>query len=92
MLNFYRRFAGDAARLLRPLTDALKGSPKPTANLDRSPAMEGAFWAAKAALAAAAELAHPQHGAELALMVDASAEHMGAVLQQRLSPRRHGSR
>jgi transposase InsO family protein len=48
--------------------------------------MEGAFEAAKAALAAAAELAHPQHGAELALMVDASAEHMGAALQQRLSP------
>jgi hypothetical protein len=49
--------------------------------------MEGAFEAAKAALAAAAELAHQQHGAELTLMVDASAEHMGAALQQRLSPR-----
>ncbi len=87
MLKFYRRFVGDAARLLRPLTDALKGSPKLTATLDWSPAMEGAFEAAKAALAAAAELAHPQHGAELALMVDASEEHMGAALQQRLSPR-----
>jgi hypothetical protein len=49
--------------------------------------MERAFEATKAALAATAELAHPQQGAELALMVDASAEHMGAALQQRLSPR-----
>jgi hypothetical protein len=64
MLNFYRRFVGDAARLLRPLTDASKGSPKPTAALDWSAAVEGAFEAAKEALAAAAELAHPQHGAE----------------------------
>jgi hypothetical protein len=87
MLNFYRRFLGGAACLLRPLTDVLKGSPKPTAALVWSAAMEGAFETAKAALAAAAELAHPKHGAELALMVDASAEHMGASLQQRLSPR-----
>jgi putative transposase len=86
MLNFYRRFVGGAACLLRPLTEALKGSPKPTAALDWSPAMDEAFEAAKAALATAAELAHPQRGAELALMVDASAEHMGAALQQRLSP------
>jgi hypothetical protein len=77
MLNFYRRFVGGAACLLRPLTEALRGSPKPTEALDWSPAMEASFEAAKAALAAAAELA---------LMVDASAEHMGAALQQRSSP------
>ncbi len=46
MLNFYRRFIGNAASLLRPLTDALKGRPKPTAALDWSAAMEGAFEAA----------------------------------------------
>ncbi len=86
MLNFYRRFVGGAACLLRPLTEALRGSPKPTEALDWSPAMEASFEAAKAALAAAAELAHQQQGAELALMVDASAEHMGAALQQRSSP------
>jgi hypothetical protein len=83
MLNFYRRFVGGAARLLRPLTEALKGSPKLTAALDWSAAMETSFEAAKAALAAAAELAHPQQGVELALMMDTSAEHMGAALQQR---------
>jgi hypothetical protein len=78
-----------AASLGRP--EAVARCPVRTAaappTLDWSAAMEGAFEAAKAALAAAAELARPQHGAELALMVDASAEHMGAALQQRLSPR-----
>ncbi len=42
-----------------------------------------AFKAAKAALQKATKLAYPQQGAELALMVDASADHMGAALQQR---------
>jgi hypothetical protein len=49
--------------------------------------MLGAFQAAKDALAAATILAHPWQAAEMALMVDASAGHVGASLQQRSSPK-----
>jgi transposase InsO family protein len=86
VVNFYRRFVPAAARILRPLTEALRGSPKPTAEVEWSPAMETAMTAAKKALAGAALLAHPDSAAELALAVDASAEHVGATLQQRSSP------
>ncbi len=42
--------------------------------------------AAKAALAESVRLIHPSPGAEISLLVDASAEHIGAVLQQRPHP------
>ena len=45
--------------------------------------MMGAFQPAKEALATAINLAHPQEKADLALMVDASTDHVGAALQQR---------
>ncbi len=48
--------------------------------------METAFDAAKSALGAAALLAHPQQDQELAVMEDASADHVGASLQQWSSP------
>ena len=48
--------------------------------------MMGAFQATKEALAAATALAHPQEKADLTLMVDASANHVGTALQQRPSP------
>ncbi|MFN9953455.1 MAG: RNase H-like domain-containing protein, partial [bacterium] len=47
--------------------------------------MVAAFEAARTALGAAALLAHPQQDQELAVMVDASADHVGAALQQRRS-------
>jgi hypothetical protein len=50
--------------------------------------MLAAFSAAKSALSSAAELAHPSSGAELALVTDASATHVGAALHQR---RRRGT-
>jgi cleavage and polyadenylation specificity factor subunit 1 len=81
--NFYRRFVPAAAKTLRPLTDSLKGFKHKKAPVQWSADMAAAFQAAKAALAAAAELAHPKQGAELALAVDASDNHVGAVLQQR---------
>jgi hypothetical protein len=85
VVNFYRRFVPAAARILRPLTETLRGSPKPTAVIEWSPSMLEAVKAAKAALSKAALLAHPDPQAELALAVDASAEHVGAALQQRRS-------
>jgi len=86
-INFYRRFIPGAAGILRPLTDALQGSPPLKSAVEWSEDRQAAFQAAKDALAAAATLAHPKRGAELALMVDASGGHVGAALQQRSSPR-----
>jgi transposase InsO family protein len=82
LLNFYRRFLPGAARMLLPLTDALKGGPAPAAKIDWSPAMELAFQAAKKSLVDATWLAHPHPRALLALHVDASATHVGAALHQ----------
>jgi hypothetical protein len=48
--------------------------------------MVAAFDTARTALGSAALLAHPQQNQELAVMVDASADHVGAALQQRHSP------
>jgi hypothetical protein len=47
--------------------------------------MVAAFDAARTTLGAAALLAHPQQDQELAVMVDTSADHVGAALQQRQS-------
>ncbi len=82
-VNFHRRFIPGAAKILAPLTDALKGGGKGSAAIGWSPAMEAAFLSAKASLVSAATLAHPSPSAELGLMVDASSTHVGASLQQR---------
>jgi transposase InsO family protein len=83
LINFYRRFIPAAAAILRPLTDALCGSPKGTAAVQWSAAMTAAFAAAKAALGRAALLDHPAEGADISLVTDASSAAIGAVLQQR---------
>jgi cleavage and polyadenylation specificity factor subunit 1 len=85
-VNFYRRFVPQAARILRPLTEALKGGRPLKSAVDWTAGMEVAFTAAKEALAHTTVLAHPSQGAEMSLMVDASDLHVGAVLQQRSSP------
>jgi hypothetical protein len=86
VVNFYCRFVPAAAKILRPLTDSLKGGLKATAAVVWTPEMEKAFADAKAALCRTALLAHPQQGWELALTVDASLDCVGAALQQRSSP------
>jgi len=45
-----------------------------------------AFKATRATLGKATNLAYPKMGADLGLMVDASADHVGAALQQRTGP------
>ncbi len=85
-MNFYRRFLPAAASLLQPLTDALRGEARARDSLPWSTEMEAAFCSIKTALANTALLAHPTPGAEICLMVDASANHLGAALQQRPSP------
>jgi transposase InsO family protein len=83
LYNFYRRFVPAAAKLLKPLTDALGGAPKGSTPVQWSAAMRAAFGAAKAALAETAMLDHPASNAELSLVTDASCSHLGAALQQR---------
>jgi hypothetical protein len=78
VINFYRRFIPAAAHILKPLTDQLKGGPKPAASILWMEAMQAAF--------ASAKLIHHLPGAEISLLVDASADHIGATLQQRPHP------
>ena len=85
VINFYRKFVPGAANILRLLTDALKGSPKPKAAVEWTRERRDAFQAAKAALRKATHLTYPKAGAEMAPMVDASAAHIGAALQQQES-------
>ena len=56
MVNFYRKFLLGAARVLAPLTDALKGSSK---SLTWTPLLNTAFRHAKNLLIKVPELAHP---------------------------------
>jgi RNase H-like domain found in reverse transcriptase/Reverse transcriptase (RNA-dependent DNA polymerase) len=83
LINFYRRFVPAAAAVLRPLTDCLRGGRGGGKKVEWTEAMLEAVDKAKAAVAAATHLAHPKVGAELSLAVDASADHVGAALQQR---------
>jgi hypothetical protein len=83
LFNYYRRFVPAAARIVRPLTDALKAGLRPQAHLVWTDSMLAAFKAARTAVSTATLLAHPSPAAELALITDASGSHVGAVLQQR---------
>jgi cleavage and polyadenylation specificity factor subunit 1 len=82
MLNFYRRFLPGAAKVLKPLTDSLKGSKAAGAAVEWTEEKTAAFESAKQLLARAACLAHPEPHAQLCLAVDASDSHIGGVLQQ----------
>ena len=81
MVNFYRKFLRGAARVLAPLTNALKG---PGKSLICTPILEAAFRHAKDLLIKVPELTHPRPSALISLAVDASDSHVGAVLQQRI--------
>jgi RNase H-like domain found in reverse transcriptase/Integrase zinc binding domain/Integrase core domain len=80
IINFYRRFIPCAAKILKPLTDSLKGGQKK--QLEWSVEMHTAFADIKAALCASTLLAHPDQRKGLCMAVDASDSHVGAVLQQ----------
>ena len=82
MVNFYRRFVPKAACMLLPLTICLRGGLLPNSGLSWTPEMTRAFQEAKSALTSATWLQHPHPEARVALHVDATASHMGAVLQQ----------
>ena len=81
MINFYCCFLRFAARVLAPLTNAIKG---PGKSLTWTPALDSTFSPAKLLLSAIPVLTHPVPGAAVSLAVDGSDSHVGAVLQQRL--------
>ena len=79
LVNFYHRFVPHCARILKPLNSCLTSRGK---ELPWTPEAAEAFSAIKAALAQATLLSHPQAGAPLSIMTDASDSAVGAVLQQ----------
>ena len=79
MINFYRGFLPGIAEVLYPLMDALACLPKKTAWL---PTIQPAFCKVKESLENAKRLTHPVKGAELHLITDASAQAIGAMVQQ----------
>jgi cleavage and polyadenylation specificity factor subunit 1 len=83
LFNFYRRFIPAAARLVLPLKRALRWDPGGNHVLRWTNDMFAAFLAARLSLSSSAVLDHPAAGAELSLATDASATHVGAVIQQK---------
>ena len=81
MIIFYQRFLPNAAQVLAPLTNALKG---PGKSLLWSPELGSAFILAKKLIASVPILTHPEPSAPVSLAVEASDSHVGAVLQQKL--------
>jgi len=82
LVNFYRRFLPGAAGILLPLTSALKGGLPGSSPVAWTEGMAAAFQLTKQRLLATTSLAFPEVGGRLSLATDASATHVGAVLQQ----------
>ena len=80
MLNYYRSLIPKAAAILKPLYTATSTTAK---KVDWTPEAISAFDSAKAALAQATAVVHPDPNAELALTTDASSIAVAAVLEQR---------
>uniref|UniRef100_A0A5S6R481 RNA-directed DNA polymerase n=1 Tax=Trichuris muris TaxID=70415 RepID=A0A5S6R481_TRIMR len=81
MINFYRRFLPHLADTLKPLDELVA---KTRSRIAWTAEANDSFANAKSALAKATLLGHPEPSAPLALMVDASDQGIGAVLQQRI--------
>lgn len=82
MINFYRRFLPNAAQTQAPLNALLTGVAKGSTPINLTGPALKAFTETKESLSKAALLAHPDCGAKLALVTDASDTAIGAVLQQ----------
>uniref|UniRef100_A0A5S6Q3K9 RNA-directed DNA polymerase n=1 Tax=Trichuris muris TaxID=70415 RepID=A0A5S6Q3K9_TRIMR len=82
-INFYRRFIPKAATLLAPL-ERLVSSKSGNKALQLTSEAVSAFLKVKQVLAEAVLLSHPAENAPLSLVVDASDNAAGAVLQQKL--------
>ena len=81
LVNFYRRFIPQCATILQPLTDLLSSQHSRRKFHLNADAL-AAFDAIKTALAKATLLTHPFPDASYCLMIDASKNAVGGVLQQ----------
>ena len=84
MITYYQRFLPGIAKTLAPLTNLLKGNPKPKNKLSWSSATNAAFEDAKRQLQRATLLAFPSTHGALRLTTDASDVAIGAALEQLL--------
>ena len=82
LVNFYRRFLPDCAKVLQPLHQLLSGCRNSTKTIAWNRDAATAFTLAKEMLARATLLAHPEPDAPTNIMTDASDIAVGAVLQQ----------
>ena len=83
MLNFYRKVIPNAAEIQREANKLTLGADKTKKTpLEWNPEALESFEACKTSLANCALLAHPQPGAPLAIVTDASDTAMGGALQQ----------
>jgi hypothetical protein len=80
MVNFYPQFLPNCAKVLSPLTDLLKGSPK---TLEWTALTQETFQNVKCLLTTAVPLQHPSPQAELSLANDASDSHISGIKQQK---------
>ena len=85
MLNFYRRFIPNAAKVQAQLNNLLTGNIKGKKPVRWTPESIEAFTQSKKSLAEATLLVHPDATAEMAVFTDASDFAIGAVLQQKVS-------
>ena len=81
-VNYQRRFIENAAELLSPLQDYLKGKVKNETKISLNCIALQAFKKVKEIIANLAYLAHPKAYAKLQLKTDASATSLGNVLKQ----------
>lgn len=86
-VNFYRDLLPNAAETQAPMNDLLKGKVKGNHPVDWNDTAAKAFEKTKADLSTATLLAHPEEGAHLALICDASDSAVGSALQQRINGR-----
>ena len=82
LINFYRRFIENAAKVLSPLERVLSPKIGSRKAIRWDNEMENAFLSVKAKLADVAALAYPVKGAETFITVDASDTAVGGVLNQ----------
>ncbi|CAK1583786.1 unnamed protein product [Parnassius mnemosyne] len=84
MINFYRRFIPQAAKIQAPLNALLTGAVKASHPVNLNGDSLKAFEECKESLCNAALLAHPDSKAKLGLVTDASDLAIGGVLQQQI--------
>ena len=82
LVNYQRRFIKNAAEILGPLQEYLKGKAKNDTKIVFTANAQQAFKHIKEIIANLAYLAHPKTNAQLRLKTDASNTSLGGVLEQ----------